>query len=116
MTVRRIVPNLAAGDPTATREFYAQLLGLGVAMDLGWIITFAEAEHPATQLSAITTDQTAPVNPTVSIEVDDVDAVHEAALNLGHDIIYPLTTEPWGVRRFFVRDPGGNILNILSHA
>ncbi len=53
--------------------------------------------------------------PDLSIEVDDVDAVHARAQALGHKIIYPLTDEPWGVRRFYVRDPAGKLLNILSH-
>jgi predicted enzyme related to lactoylglutathione lyase len=60
-------------------------------------------------------DATASVQPDVSIEVDDVDAAHASALRLGHEIVHPLTDEPWGVRRFFVREPSGAILNILSH-
>ena len=52
----------------------------------------------------------------VSIEVDDVDAVHAAAERAGYEIVHPLTDEPWGVRRFFVRDPNGTVLNILSHS
>ena len=34
---------------------------------------------------------------------------------LGLSIVYPATDEPWGVRRFFVADPNGVIINILSH-
>ena len=34
---------------------------------------------------------------------------------LGHEIAYELTDEPWGVRRFYVRDPVGKLLNVLSH-
>jgi uncharacterized glyoxalase superfamily protein PhnB len=60
-------------------------------------------------------EETAPVRPDVSIEVDDVDAAHAAAMRLGHEIVHPLTDEPWGVRRFFVRDPTGAIINILAH-
>jgi uncharacterized glyoxalase superfamily protein PhnB len=51
----------------------------------------------------------------VSIDVDDVDAVHARALALGHDVIYELRDEDWGVRRFMVRDPGGRVVNVLSH-
>ena len=61
-------------------------------------------------------DASASLQPDVSIEVDDVDAVHAAADRLGYEIVHPLTDEPWGVRRFFVRDPNGKVLNILSHA
>jgi predicted enzyme related to lactoylglutathione lyase len=60
-------------------------------------------------------DATAPVVPDASIEVDDVDAAHAAAQRLGCEIVHPLTDEPWGVRRFFLRDPAGNVLNVVSH-
>jgi uncharacterized glyoxalase superfamily protein PhnB len=47
--------------------------------------------------------------------VDDVDEVHARAVAAGADIVYPLTDEEWGLRRFFVRDPDGAILNITQH-
>ena len=63
----------------------------------------------------MTHDATAPVIPDVSVQVDDVDACHAAAVQTGAEIVYPLTLEPWGVRRFFVRDPDGHVINMLSH-
>ena len=115
MPVRRIVPDLHAQDPGASRAFYVDVLGLEVAMDLGWVVTFAAPDNPTAQISVMRDDASASVQPDVSIEVDDVDAVHAAAQRLGHEIVHPLTDEPWGVRRFFVRDPNGKVLNILSH-
>jgi catechol 2,3-dioxygenase-like lactoylglutathione lyase family enzyme len=115
MAVRRIVPDFQAQDPAAGREFYAGVLGLEVAMDHGWIVTFAAPGNPAAQISVMREDASAPVHPDVSIEVDDVDAAHAAALERGCEILHPLTDEPWGVRRFFVRDPNGKVLNILAH-
>ncbi|MDW5593892.1 VOC family protein [Conexibacter stalactiti] len=115
MTVKRIVPNLHAPDPAATRDFYDQVLDLDLVMDHGWIATYADRDNPTAQLSIISTDASAPVHPDVSIEVDDVDAAHAAAQRLGCEIVHPLTDEPWGVRRFFVREPTGRVLNILSH-
>jgi predicted enzyme related to lactoylglutathione lyase len=115
MPVRRIVPDLHAQDPGASRAFYVDVLGLEVAMDLGWVVTFAAPGNPTAQISVMRADASAYVQPDVSIEVDDVDAVHAAAQRLGHEIVHPLTDEPWGVRRFFVREPNGKVLNILSH-
>jgi predicted enzyme related to lactoylglutathione lyase len=54
--------------------------------------------------------------PDISIEVDDVDEVHQRAVTGGHRIVYGPADEPWGVRRFYIRDPTGKLLNILSHA
>jgi catechol 2,3-dioxygenase-like lactoylglutathione lyase family enzyme len=115
MTVRRIVADLHAADPQAGRAFYVDVLGLEVAMDQGWIVTYAKPGEPGVQLSVMTQDATAPVRPDVSIEVEDVDAAHAAVVALGWEVVHPLTEEPWGVRRFFVRDPGGAVLNVLSH-
>jgi catechol 2,3-dioxygenase-like lactoylglutathione lyase family enzyme len=115
MTVKRIVPDLHTPDIAASRAFYVAVLGLEVAMDLGWIATLAVPGNPAAQISVMRDDASAAVQPDVSIEVDDVDAVHATALRLGYEIVHPLTDEPWGVRRFFVREPGGAVLNVLSH-
>jgi catechol 2,3-dioxygenase-like lactoylglutathione lyase family enzyme len=116
MTVRRIVPNIAADDPERARSFYADLLDLEVAMDRGWILTFASEASARPQLSVMSEGGSGAPVPDMSIEVDDVDRAHERARSAGFEIVYSLTDEPWGVRRFFVRDPCGRIVNILSHA
>lgn len=115
MSVKRIVPDLHAEDPGASREFYVDVLGLEVAMDHGWIVTYAAPGNAAAQVSVMAADASAPVQPDVSIEVDDVDAVHAAAQRRGYEIVHPLTDEPWGVRRFFVREPTGRVVNVLGH-
>jgi predicted enzyme related to lactoylglutathione lyase len=109
------MPVFQGQDPAASGDFYAEVLGLEMAMDMGWIATFVAPGNPVAQISVMREDATAPVNPDTSIEVDDVDAAHAAALRLGCEIVHPLTDEPWGVRRFFVRDPNGKVLNVLSH-
>lgn len=115
MAVRRIVPDFRSPEPAAGREFYAEVLGLEVGMDLGWIVTFVAPGNPAAQISVMRKDATAAVHPDASVEVDDVDAAHAAAQRTGAEIVHPLTDEPWGVRRFFVREPTGKVLNVLSH-
>ncbi|MFG3280767.1 VOC family protein [Streptomyces sp. NPDC048111] len=117
MNVRRIVPNFPSDEEALAESsgFYG-VLGFEEVMDHGWIRTLASADNPAVQLSLMTRDLTAPVNPDVSIEVDDVDAVHRAMVERGAEIVHPLTDEEWGVRRFFVRDPNGRVVNVLSHS
>lgn len=116
MAVRRIVPNLHAADPARARAFYAELLGLEAVMDHGWIITFAHTGAAmAPQVSIASEGGAGTPVPALSVEVDDVDAVHARARALGMEIVYALTDEPWGVRRFYVRDPFGNVVNILTH-
>jgi catechol 2,3-dioxygenase-like lactoylglutathione lyase family enzyme len=115
MSISRVVPNIASDQLDACRDFYAGLLGFKVAMDLGWILTFVSPSNPTAQLSVVREDATAPVIPQVTVEVADVDAVHAEAVRRGLAIVHPLTEEPWGVRRFFVKDPNGVVLNVASH-
>lgn len=115
MTVSRIVPNLSVEQTAAVAQFYRDVLGLQPVMDLGWIVTLADPQRPGSQLSLITHDATGPVNPAVSLQVDDVDAAYAAAMAAGAEIVHPLIDEEWGVRRFFVRDPAGHVVNVLGH-
>ena len=113
-SIRRIVSNIEASDMQQSEQFYSQVLGMVKAMDLGWIKTFAAPDDPTKQISILAADPSS-IRPNLSIEVADVDAVHQAAVAQGQTIVYPLTDEPWGGRRFFLRDPSGLIINIVSH-
>jgi len=115
MSVRRVVPDFASASLDRAKSFYGDVLGLRPVMDQGWIVTLADPTRPSVQVSLMTHDATAPVVPDASIEVDDVDSCHAAAVEVGAEIVHPLTNEPWGVRRFFVRDPNGHVINVLSH-
>ena len=115
MAVRRVVPDLQSRSMVDAKAFYTGVLGLRVVMDHGWIVTLADPQRPEVQVSLMTHDATAPVVPVASIQVDDVDAAYRAARAAGAEIVHELTDEPWGVRRFFVRDPDGHVINILAH-
>ncbi len=115
MTIKRIVPNIQSDNPDEIREFYESVLGLKVVMDQGWIITLASDVVTTPQISVASEGGSGTPVPDISIEVDDVDSVYEKAHQAGCEIVYSLCDEPWGVRRFYVRDPTGKILNILSH-
>ena len=115
MGVSRVVPDLVSTSLDSAAAFYGDVLGLLPVMDHGWIVTLADPDRPQVQVSLMTHDATAPVVPVASFEVDDVDACHAAAVRAGAEIVHPLTDEPWGVRRFFVRDPDGHVINVLSH-
>jgi predicted enzyme related to lactoylglutathione lyase len=115
IAVRRVVPNVFDADPGATRDFYAGLLDLEVGMDLGWVSTLVAPGNRTAQITVATRDAEPGRDPFASVEVDDVDAVHDRAVRADHEIVYALRDEPWGVRRFMVRDPAGRVLNVLSH-
>ena len=115
MTVLRIVANIAAERLEEADAFYGELLGLSLAMDLGFIVTFASDAAMSPQISIMRESGSGTPVPDLSVEVDDLDAVYRRALAQGLDIIYGPCREPWGVRRFFVRDPNGVVLSVLAH-
>lgn len=115
MAVRRIVTNIAASSPQAFKAFYGTILGLDVLMDHGWIVTFGGSTQASPQISVASQGGSDTPVPDISIEVDNLDEVLEAMRDAGHTIEYGPQQEPWGVRRFYVRDPSGRLVNILSH-
>lgn len=115
MKVLGIIADLHVDDLDQARDFYADYLGLSTQeFNLGWVARHTSPET-GERLQLVTSDASAPVAPVVSVQVDDVDAAYDDAVGRGYEIVHPLTTEPWGVRRFFVRAPDGNVLNILQH-
>ncbi|WP_432097536.1 VOC family protein [Streptomyces sp. bgisy100] len=114
MSVRRVVPDIRSEAMDESRDFYG-LLGLEEVMNLGWVMTLASPANPTAQVTFMSEDRTAPVTPDMSVEVDDVDAVYAAVAGSGAEIVRELRDEEWGVRRFFVRDPNGRVVNVLGH-
>jgi catechol 2,3-dioxygenase-like lactoylglutathione lyase family enzyme len=113
MTISRAVPNIRSDRPTETRDFFADLFGFEVAMDLDWVMTLASPDDPAVQITIISRDDMAA--PGISVGVTDVDAIHAKAVEQGLEIAYPLRDEAWGVRRFMLREPNGTVINVVSH-
>jgi catechol 2,3-dioxygenase-like lactoylglutathione lyase family enzyme len=115
MSIKRVVPDIISQRMDESRKFYTEFLGFEVAMDMGWVLTFVSPTNPTAQITVVRKTEEATPQANTSIEVDDVDAVHAKAVALGLPIVYPMTDEPWGVRRFFIADPNGVIINVLSH-
>lgn len=115
MQVKRIVANIGTKDISAARRFYHDVLGLDILMDLGWITTYGSDEKAVVQVSFASEGGSGTPVPHLSIEVDDLDTALQRVNEAGFQIEYGPTEEPWGVRRFYVRDPFGRLVNILTH-
>ena len=119
MTIRRAIPNMTVDDLAKSREFYAGFLGFDVAMDEPGFNMFASPSNRTAQITIA--DKHNPgqdrgiSEAQISVEVEDVDALYDEAVRRGLEIVYPLTDEPWGIRRFFVRDPDGTVINVAKH-
>lgn len=113
MRIERIAPILTVDDAPAAVAQHTAILGMQVVMDMGWIAFLADGQ--GRQIGLMTRDATAPVNPDVSVFVDDVEAAHAAAVAAGAEVVHPLTAVDWGVRRFFYRDASGRVINVGTH-
>ncbi len=115
MRVVRVTTDLTLSTLEGADEFWTGFLGLDHEdMGLDWVTRYvvpASGEH----VQVLTRDASAPEPPLLTVKVDDVDEAHAEAVRRGYEVVHPLTTEPWGIRRFFVRTPGGAVLNIAQH-
>jgi catechol 2,3-dioxygenase-like lactoylglutathione lyase family enzyme len=112
----RVIPYANGEDLDASRAFYTDVLGFEVAMEdpvLG-------LKSPANGSAEVLVPPAGFHHPEPRFGIDlgepeAVDAAHTAAVQRGLRIVYALRDEPWGVRRFFVEDPSGTIINVLAH-
>jgi catechol 2,3-dioxygenase-like lactoylglutathione lyase family enzyme len=115
MRAKRVMTNLPVPDVAAAKAFYTDFLGLSTEeFNLGWVARYTSPDGGAS-VQLVGGDATAPEDSVISVLVDDVDAAYAETQRLGYEIVHPLTTEPWGVRRFFVRAPDGNVINVVHH-
>jgi predicted enzyme related to lactoylglutathione lyase len=115
MRAKRITANLRVADVDAAKSFYANYLGLSIEeFNMGWVARYTSPDSGA-NVQLVTRDASAPEDSVISVHTDDVEAAYEEAQALGYEIVHPITTEPWGVRRFLVRAPDGNVINIVNH-
>ena len=116
MKVKRIVTNIATQDVARAKRFYQGVLGLDLLMDHDWIQTYGSQTEMGVQISVASEGGSGTPVPDLSIEVDDVDTAFDRMKSAGFPIEYGPVDEPWGVRRFYVRDPFGKLINVRAHA
>lgn len=107
MKVKRIMSNTATSDLKQAAAFYGDMLGLELLMDHGWFQTFGSDEKMTVQMSFGSEGGSGTSVPDLSIEIDDLEAALTRFEEANVRIEYGPVSEPWGVRRFYVRDPFG---------
>lgn len=118
INILRIVPNIYSIDMEKSKQFYIDFLNMELLMDMKWILTFGSKKSPNSQISILHFDKKIKLDNSaifLSIEVSEIDALYEKAKKLKYEIVYPITDESWGVRRFFIREPNGATINLLAH-
>jgi catechol 2,3-dioxygenase-like lactoylglutathione lyase family enzyme len=113
---RRVIAYADGENLDASRAFYVDVLGFEVAMEdpvLGLTAPAGRGGEVLVPAAGFHDPE-----PRFGIDLGDpeaVDAAHAAAVERGLRVVYALRDEPWGVRRFFVEDPSGTIINVLAH-
>ena len=117
-SILRIVPNIYSNDMEASKKFYVKFMDMELVMDREWVLTFASKENPKAQISIFQNDEKKSLDNKaifLSIEVSDINQWYERANKQKIEIVYPITIEPWGIKRFFIKEPNGATINLLSH-
>jgi predicted enzyme related to lactoylglutathione lyase len=115
MQATKVMANLRVADIAAAKSFYTDYLGLtSEEFNMAWVARYTSADRRAV-VQLVTRDATAAEDSVISVCTDDIDTAYAEAQELGYEVVHPLTTEAWGLRRFFVRAPDGNVINIVNH-
>jgi predicted enzyme related to lactoylglutathione lyase len=115
MRAKRVLANLRVPDIEEAKRFYTEFLGLSTEeFNMGWVARYTSPDS-GTSVQLVTRDASAPEDSVISVQTDEFEGAYEEAQKRGYEIVHPITTEPWGVRRFFVRAPDGNVINIVHH-
>ena len=116
MRVKRIVSNIHGAEPAAAAAFYEGVFGLSLLMDQGWVRTYGAPGAAPVQITVASEGGSGTAVPDLTIEVDDLDAALARVRDAGIVLEYGPATEPWGVRRFYLRDPFGTLINVMAHS
>ena len=115
MAVVRIVANLIAPNPMALAAFYKKVFELDLTFDMGWIAFLSRDTNQKVELHTASEGGSGTELPVISIGVEDLRATETAVRAAGAEVVYGPVTESWGLRRFFFRDPAGNLVNVVDH-
>jgi catechol 2,3-dioxygenase-like lactoylglutathione lyase family enzyme len=102
-------------------DFYRDVLQVEVD-DAGDFVAFATSgaklslytEEGMEQMAPGSTKAAGGSSCVLEFEVEDVDAEYERLTRMNVPIVKRPTTQPWGVRSVWFRDPDGNILNFYG--
>ncbi|HEY4029031.1 MAG TPA: VOC family protein [Caulobacteraceae bacterium] len=115
MAVTRIVANLSAPDPMALAKFYKEVFELDLHFDMGWITFLTKETTQKMELHTASQGGCGTELPVISIGVDNLDATEAAVRMAGAEVVYGPVKEAWGLRRFYFRDPVGNLINVVDN-
>ncbi|MEM9755743.1 MAG: VOC family protein [Pseudomonadota bacterium] len=115
MSVTQITPYLPAADPGALAAFYREVFGRRADAGMRRIACLAGPAPGPQRLQIAPEGGSGTDLPAVSLKADELAATLDRARATGAQIVYGPVDEPWGARRFCLRDPAGNTVNVATH-
>ncbi len=120
--MKNLYPVIPCGDVAKASSFYEKLLGLKAVFEADWFVQLQYPGAPHVEMAFVQVDHPSvpegfrmlPCGVIVTVETDDVDAVHDGARERGNDIVLELRDEDWGQRHFMTRDPEGLLVDVVK--
>ena len=83
MEFRRITPDITSNKIEESKYFYENFIGLKLAMDMGWILTYISESNTTAQINLLHSDRPKidNSNTAISLEASDVDGLYKKALS-----------------------------------
>lgn len=118
-------PLITTAQLSETRDFYVRVFGATVLFEANWVavlslpgagergftLAFMTPDHPSRPPGPEPFDGTGMI---LTVQVADAAAAFAALSKKGAPIHYGLTEEPWGQKRFMVRDPAGVLIDVVE--
>ncbi len=122
MEIDKWYPVLVSNDVAKARAFYERHLGLVPGFVTDWFVYLTDPTNDGVSIGIVDRPhdslppgaQVQASGVLLSLEVPDVDEVHDRFSSADATIEVSIRDEPWGQRHFIVRAPDGVYLDVIS--
>ena len=119
--IKRLMTTLCTLDLPGTSDFYVELFVFEVAFDSDWFVQLV-ASDTGLELGLIDQQhelvppdfRNPPSGAYLTLVVEDVDQLHEAAQQSNVPIVAPPEDTFYGQRRMLIQDPAGTLIDVSS--
>jgi catechol 2,3-dioxygenase-like lactoylglutathione lyase family enzyme len=124
MTLHSSYPVLMVEDAKAAADFYVRFFGFEETFSTDWYVSLRHGTRPESEVAFVrATHESIPAGyraPSrgvlLNLEVDDAAGEYARLVDRdGLEPLLPLRDEAFGQRHFIVRDPAGNLVDVIEN-